>query len=196
MESHPYQSNLDRKRFRYSGVDTTIKLADDHIWINMSGIIIIVSVPASVVKCDYLVGVDGGSLLYLDYIINRQDGKVRYQCNGGYSRSTKHSEISCLSSEKWSGVIPTCKLSPGPALPKTFSRLFTTEINSAIANYLKSTGMMKIQCMTIYPNIYKCVTDYMTNLSRLFLNTDILRMKQDSFGLIRQNENNFREIRK
>ena len=40
-------------------------------------------------------------------------------------------------------------------------RLFTLEINSAIANNLKPIGMMKTQRETVYPNIYECVSDYM-----------------------------------
>ena len=40
-------------------------------------------------------------------------------------------------------------------------RLFTLEINSAIANNLKPIGMIEIQCVTIYPNIYESVSDYM-----------------------------------
>ena len=35
-----------------------------------------------------------------------------------------------------------------------FIRLCTIEINSAIANNLKPIGMIKMQCLTIYPNIY------------------------------------------
>ena len=51
------------------------------------------------------------------------------------------------------------KLSPGPT--EYIFRWFTIEINSIIANNLKSIGMMKMQCVTIYPNIYECVFDYM-----------------------------------
>ena len=40
-------------------------------------------------------------------------------------------------------------------------RLFTIEINSAIANNMKPIGMMTLQRVTIYPNIYECVSDYM-----------------------------------
>ena len=50
--------------------------------------------------------------------------------------------------------------SPGPTWPNIF-RLFTIEINSAITNDMKPIGMMKIQCVTIFPNIYECVSDYM-----------------------------------
>ena len=44
-------------------------------------------------------------------------------------------------------------------LGRKFFRLFTIEINFAIANNLKRIGIMKIQHVTIYPNIYECVTD-------------------------------------
>ena len=37
--------------------------------------------------------------------------------------------------------------------------LFTIQINSAIVNNLKPIVMMKIQCVTIYPNIYECVSE-------------------------------------
>ena len=47
-------------------------------------------------------------------------------------------------------------------------RLFTIEINStiieinsAIANNLKPIGMMKMHCVTIYPNSYECVSGCM-----------------------------------
>ena len=46
-------------------------------------------------------------------------------------------------------------------LGRIFFQLFTIEIKSAIANNLKTNGMMKMQCVTIYPNIYECVSDYM-----------------------------------
>ena len=46
-------------------------------------------------------------------------------------------------------------------LGRTFFRLFTREIKSTIANNLKPIGMMKTQSVTIYPNIYECVSDYM-----------------------------------
>ena len=46
-------------------------------------------------------------------------------------------------------------------LGRYFSRLFTIEINSAIANNLKPIGMMEMQCVTIYPNLYEYVSDYM-----------------------------------
>ena len=46
-----------------------------------------------------------------------------------------------------------CSLSPGPTWPNIFFQLFTMEINSAFANNLKSIVLMKIQCVTIYPNI-------------------------------------------
>ena len=45
--------------------------------------------------------------------------------------------------------------------PVYFVRLFTIDITSAIANNLKPIGMMKMPCVTIYPNIYECVSDYM-----------------------------------
>ena len=48
-----------------------------------------------------------------------------------------------------------------PHLPEYFSRLFTIKMNSAIANNLKPIEMMKIQFLTIYPNVYECVSDYM-----------------------------------
>ena len=47
-------------------------------------------------------------------------------------------------------------LSPDPTSPNIFS-----EINSGIANYLKAIGMMKMHYVTIYLNIYECVSDYM-----------------------------------
>ena len=34
-------------------------------------------------------------------------------------------------------------------------------MNSAIANNLKPFGNMKMQYVTIYSNIYECVSDYM-----------------------------------
>ena len=34
-------------------------------------------------------------------------------------------------------------------------------MNSAIVNNLKPIGIMKMQCETVYPNIYACVSDYM-----------------------------------
>ena len=46
-------------------------------------------------------------------------------------------------------------------LSRIFFRLFTMEINSAIANNPKPIGMVKMQCVTIYPNICECVPDYM-----------------------------------
>ena len=52
-----------------------------------------------------------------------------------------------------------CK-APVPFCP-IFFRLFTIEINSEIVNILKPIGMMKMQCVTIYYNIYECVSDYM-----------------------------------
>ena len=50
-------------------------------------------------------------------------------------------------------------LKPRSHLAKYFFRLFTIEINSAIANNIKPIEMMKMQCVTIYPNIYECVSD-------------------------------------
>ena len=38
-------------------------------------------------------------------------------------------------------------------------QLFTIELNSTIANDLKPIGMMKMQYVTIYPNIYECASD-------------------------------------
>ena len=49
---------------------------------------------------------------------------------------------------------------PG-SLGRISFRLFTLEINSAIANNLKPIGMMKMQCVTVCSNIYECVSDYM-----------------------------------
>ena len=49
-------------------------------------------------------------------------------------------------------------------------RLFTIEINSANANNLRLIGMMKIQCVTVYPNNYERVFDYNEDSSRTFLN--------------------------
>ena len=49
-----------------------------------------------------------------------------------------------------------------------------------MANNLKPIGMMKMECVTIYPNIYGCVSDYMKIHSRPFLNiSETLRRKQD-----------------
>ena len=42
-----------------------------------------------------------------------------------------------------------------PTWPNILVRLFTIEKNSAIANSLKPIGMMKMQCVTVYPNIYE-----------------------------------------
>ena len=42
-----------------------------------------------------------------------------------------------------------------------FFWLFKIEINAAIANNLKPIWLMKMQCETVYPNIYECVSDYM-----------------------------------
>ena len=49
---------------------------------------------------------------------------------------------------------------PCPTWPNIFFRLFTIEINPAIENNLKPIGMMKMQCVIIYSNIYECVCDY------------------------------------
>ena len=46
-------------------------------------------------------------------------------------------------------------------LAEYFFGLFTIALNSAIANDLKPIGMMKMQCVTVYPNIYECASDYM-----------------------------------
>ena len=46
-------------------------------------------------------------------------------------------------------------------LGRIFSRLFTIEINSEIANNLKPIRMMKMQCVTINLNIKECVSVYM-----------------------------------
>ena len=51
-------------------------------------------------------------------------------------------------------------LKPRSHLAEYFFRLFTIKINSAIANILKPLGIMKMQCVTIYLNIYECVSDY------------------------------------
>ena len=50
---------------------------------------------------------------------------------------------------------------PRSHLAEDFFRLFTIDINSAIANNLKPIAMMKMQCVTVYPNICECVLDYM-----------------------------------
>ena len=52
-------------------------------------------------------------------------------------------------------------LKPRSHMTEYFFQLFTIDINSAIANNLKPIRMMKIQCVTIYLNIYECVSDYM-----------------------------------
>ena len=52
-------------------------------------------------------------------------------------------------------------LKPRSHLAEYICRLFTIEINSAIANNLKTIGMMKMQCVTSYPIFYECVSDYM-----------------------------------
>ena len=53
------------------------------------------------------------------------------------------------------------QLKPLSHLAEYFFRLFTIEINSAILNNLKPIGMMKMHCVTIYLNIYECVSDNM-----------------------------------
>ena len=77
------------------------------------------------------------------------------------SRMTRSSvnipyEIAPAASQK----IPADCIKPRSHLAEYLFRLFTIEINSAIANNLKPIGMMKMQCVTIYPNIYECVSDY------------------------------------
>ena len=52
-------------------------------------------------------------------------------------------------------------IKPRSHLVEYFFRLFATEINLAIANNLEPIGIMKLQCETVYPNIYECVFDYM-----------------------------------
>ena len=52
-------------------------------------------------------------------------------------------------------------LKPRSLLAEYLFRLFTIEINSAIANNLKPIGLMKMQCVTIYPSIYEWVSVYM-----------------------------------
>ena len=69
------------------------------------------------------------------------------------------------------------------SLGRIFFLLFTIEINSAIANNRLPIGMMKMQRVTIYPNIY----DYMKiHHVRFWTFTDTLRTKQDSLELIKQ----------
>ena len=50
-------------------------------------------------------------------------------------------------------------LKPRAHLSEYFFRLFKIEIHSAISNNLKPIGMMKMQCVTIYPNIYECISE-------------------------------------
>ena len=51
-------------------------------------------------------------------------------------------------------VLQVSCLKPRSHLAEYFFRLFTTEINPAI-------GMMKMQWVTINPNIYECASDFM-----------------------------------
>ena len=51
-------------------------------------------------------------------------------------------------------------LKPRSHLAEYFFRLLTIELNSPIANNLKPIGKIKMQCVTIYPNIYECASDY------------------------------------
>ena len=60
----------------------------------------------------------------------------------------------CLSTKKFRTQAPV-------PVGRIFSQLFTLDINSAIASNLKPIGMMEMQCVTIIPNIYECVSDYM-----------------------------------
>ena len=57
--------------------------------------------------------------------------------------------------------VPHYETQPPVPLDRIFFRLFTIEISLAIANNLKPIGMMKMLCVTIFPNIYECVSDYM-----------------------------------
>ena len=82
----------------------------------------------------------------------------RMTANRGPSWPTFLTFLTCL------GNVPHCSTFPTflwdwSHLFEYFYRLFTIEINSAIANNLKPLGMMKMQCVTIYPNIYECVSD-------------------------------------
>ena len=52
-------------------------------------------------------------------------------------------------------------LKPRSHLAEYFFRLFTIKIKSAIANNRKPIEIMKMQCVTIFPNIYECFSDYM-----------------------------------
>ena len=58
---------------------------------------------------------------------------------------------------------------PRSHLAEYFSRLFTIEINSVIANNLKRIGIMKLQCVTICQNICECVSDFMKIYHNRFL---------------------------
>ena len=51
-------------------------------------------------------------------------------------------------------------LSPGPTW-LDFFRLFSTAINSAIANNPQPIGMMEMLCVTIYPNVNERVSNNM-----------------------------------
>ena len=58
-------------------------------------------------------------------------------------------------------VLQVSCLKPRSHLAEYFFRSFTTEINPAIANNMKPIGMMKMQWVTINPNIYECASDFM-----------------------------------
>ena len=58
-------------------------------------------------------------------------------------------------------MINNSRVKPQSHLAEYCFRLFTIELNPAIANNLKPIRMMKMQYVTIYPNTYECVSDYM-----------------------------------
>ena len=47
-------------------------------------------------------------------------------------------------------------LNHGPTQPNIF-RLFTIVINSVIVNHLQPIGMIKLQCVNVFPKIFECV---------------------------------------
>ena len=48
-------------------------------------------------------------------------------------------------------------LKPRSHLAENNFRLSTIDINSAIANNLKPIGMMEMQCVTMYPNVFPII---------------------------------------
>ena len=86
--------------------------------------------------------------------------QIRLPCRSVSDCSRLLSCLYCEQSEEYSAKWDR-GFKPQSHSAEYFFRLFTIEINSAIANSLKPIGMMKMQCVTIHPNIYECVSDYM-----------------------------------